>query len=64
MSRNAHGIDFDAEARALWGRLNLEPNCRATDRWNALDAIYQHPSGGGVIYVGGQMAAESFSTLR
>jgi hypothetical protein len=39
-------LDFDAEARALWGRLNLDPTSRTHGHWNALDSIFRHPTGG------------------
>lgn len=64
MARRIPVIDFDAEARALWERLNLDPKSRTTGQWNALDSIYRHPSGGGIIYVGNQTAAENLSLLR
>ena len=32
--------------------------------WNALDSIYRHPTGNGIIYVGNQTAAENFTLLR
>jgi hypothetical protein len=67
MSRNSTEIptiDFDAEARALWERLNLDSKSRTTGQWNALDAIFKHPTGGGIIYVGNQTAAESYTILR
>lgn len=67
MSRSknaAPNLDFDAEARALWARLNLDPNGRSTGQWNPLDPIYKHPVGGGVIYVGNQTAAENLTLLK
>lgn len=64
MSRKIPVIDFDAEARALWERLNLDPESRTTGQWNALDSIFRHPTGGGIIYVGNQTAAESLTMLR
>jgi hypothetical protein len=60
----ARDLDFDAEAHALWKRLNLDPTARQVGRWNALDSIYKHPHGGGTIYVGNQTAAESLSMLK
>eukprot|EP01039_Chlorochromonas_danica_P004278 gene4278-4698_t len=57
-------IDFDAEARNLWARLNLDRNTRNFGQWNPLDSIYRHPTGGGTIYVGNQSAAENYSTLK
>ena len=57
-------LDFDAEAKALWERLNLDPASRTTGQWNALDSIYRHPTGGGIIYVGNQTAAESITMLK
>ena len=64
MKRLNPQLDFDAEARALWARLNLDPATRTTGHWNALDSIYRHPVGGGIIFVGNQTAAENFSVLR
>ena len=43
-------LDFDAEARALWARLGIDPNSK-TPGYNDLDPVYKHP-GGGSIYVG------------
>lgn len=57
-------LDFDAEARNLWARLNLDPMSRPSGQWNPLDSIYRHPTGGGTIYVGNQMAAENLTLLR
>lgn len=64
MRRQIPTIDFDAEARALWERLNLDPKSRVTGQWNALDSIFRHPTGGGIIFVGNQTAAESLSMLK
>lgn len=64
MKRLNPQLDFDVEARALWARLNLDPSTRTTGYWNALDSIYRHPVGEGIIYVGNQTAAESLTTLR
>jgi hypothetical protein len=58
-------IDFDAEARALWERLNLDPKTKSgSDHWNPVDPIFRHPNGGGVIYVGNQTAASDIQMLR
>jgi hypothetical protein len=57
-------IDFDAEAHSLWARLNLDPDSRSTGQWNPLDPIFKHPTGGGVIYVGNQSAAENIHLLK
>jgi hypothetical protein len=46
MKKLSQQLDFDAEARALWARLNLDPNSRTHGHWNALDSIYRHPTGG------------------
>jgi len=56
-------LDFDEEARALWARLNLDPSSRVTGQWNATDAIFRHAEGGGIVYVGNAVAAESLSML-
>lgn len=64
MKRNNNDLDFDEEARKLWARLNLDPNTKTGSQWNALDAIYRHPTGGGSIYVGNQSAASDFNMLR
>ena len=56
-------LDFDEEARKLWTRLNLEPSTKTGCEWNALDAIYRHPTGGGTIYVGNQTAAQEINIL-
>ena len=53
-------IDFDDAGRKLLAGLNLSGvRDPATSQWNNLDAIYAHPSSGGVIYVGNATAAES-----
>jgi protein tyrosine phosphatase len=57
-------LDFDEEARALWERLNLDPNSRKFGQWNPIDSIWRHPVGGGTIYVGNQTAAENLNLLR
>ncbi len=57
-------LDFDDEARALWERLNLDPNARKFGQWNPIDSIWRHPVGGGTIYVGNQTAAENLTLLR
>lgn len=62
--RDDDDIDFDAEARALWKRLNLDPNTQLTGEWNAVDPIYRHPTGGGTIYVGNQSAAKDLYLLE
>jgi hypothetical protein len=64
MKRQIPTIDFDAEARMLWERLNLDPKSRQSGHWNALDSIFRHPEGGGIIYVGNQTAAENISLLK
>jgi hypothetical protein len=45
MKRLNQQLNFDDEARALWAKLNLDPNSRNTGQWNALDSIYRHPTG-------------------
>lgn len=51
-------LDFDDEARKLWAKLNLDPDSRSNGRWNAVDPIYKHPTGNGIIYVGETHACE------
>lgn len=60
---NNEELNFDDEARALWNRLNLDYNNRGSGYWNPTDPIWKHPTGGGVIYVGNQTAAENISYL-
>jgi hypothetical protein len=45
MKRLNQQLNFDDEARALWAKLNLDPNSRNAGQWNALDSIYRHPTG-------------------
>ncbi len=57
-------IDFDDAGRKLLAGLNLSSvRDGTTSQWNNLDAIYAHPSSGGVIYVGNATAAESMEIL-
>ena len=57
-------LDYDAEAVALWERLNLDPKTRSSGHWNPVDPIFRHPVGGGTIYVGNQSAASDLQMLR
>lgn len=57
-------IDFDAEGRKLWEKLNLDPNSKGSKELASIDALYKHPSGGGTIYVGGASAAKSLKLLK
>mmetsp|Transcript_23296 Transcript_23296/g.22453 ORF Transcript_23296/g.22453 Transcript_23296/m.22453 type:complete len:226 (+) Transcript_23296:127-804(+) len=59
-----NNLDFDEEARALFERLNLNPDSKSSGQWNPVDAIYRHPNGKGTIYVGNQTAAENLTFLR
>lgn len=63
-SRTGQMLDFDEEARALWERLNLDPNSRKFGQWNPIDSIWRHPVGGGTIFVGNQTAAENLNLLK
>ena len=56
-------LDFNAEAHALFARLNLAPGTGGS-RWNDLDAIYSHPATRASIYVGNQVAASSLALLQ
>ena len=56
-------LDFNAEAHALFARLNLAPGTGGA-RWNDLDAIYTHPASAATIYVGNQVAASSLPLLK
>jgi len=56
-------LDFDEEAKLLYERLNLDPHSRKSGRWNSVDSIWRHPTGGGIIFVGNQTAAENLSLL-
>jgi hypothetical protein len=65
MSRSSAGmLDFDDEARLLFKKLNLDPDARSGGKWNPIDPIYRHPTGGGTIYVGNQTAAENIQLLK
>ena len=57
-------LDFDEEAKQLWERLNLDPTAHNRGKWNPLDPVWRHPSGGGIIYVGNQTAAEDIRLLN
>jgi len=57
-------VDFDAEARSLWSRLNLDPDSHRRGQWNPIDPIWRHPRTNGTIYVGNQTAAENLSLLK
>jgi len=57
-------IDFDAEGRALWEKLNLDPSNKGGKELSPIDPIYKHPVGGGTIYVGGAKAAKNLKILR
>jgi hypothetical protein len=55
---------YDKAGRDLLANLNLQGvRGGTTSQWNNLDAIYAHPSSGGVIYVGNATAAESMEIL-
>jgi len=55
-------VDYDAEAHKLWYRLGLEPG-GVGGRYNAMDKIFRHPSGG-TLYVGGERAANNLQLLQ
>ena len=61
-------VDFDAEGRKILEQLNLHQSGHRTEiggsNWNNLDAIYAHPEGKGVVYVGNANAAENIDILR
>ena len=57
-------LDFDAEARLLWAKLNLDLGSHQRGQWNAIDPIWKHPTTNGTIYVGNQSAAESLALLN
>lgn len=57
-------IDFDAEGRALWEKLNLDSSNKGGKELSPIDPIFKHPIGGGTIYVGGSRAAKNLKTLR
>ena len=56
-------LDFDEEARKLHARLNLDVRA-PTREWRHADAIYKHPTGKGIIYVGNQSIAENYTLLK
>lgn len=60
-------VDFDAEAKALFSRLNLEGTVSATGHstsvYNHMDAIWRDPATGGTIFVGNQSAAQNKAFL-
>lgn len=62
--------DFDEEARKLFKLLNLAPHGAASENssrihgYHDLDAVFKHPTSGGVVYIGNQTAASSGNILR
>ena len=57
-------LDFDEEAYKLFARLNLDVSL-GNSRWgDPVSPIYRHLTGGGVIYVGNQTAAENIKYLK
>lgn len=55
-------IDFDEQGRLLLQQINLDTN--SIGLWDALNAIYVHTIGKGIIYVGNQYAANNLSLLK
>lgn len=64
LSGKSQNLDFDEEARALWAKLNLDPNTKSSSSWNVTDPIWRHPVGHGTIFVGNQTAAENINVLK
>jgi len=66
-SSNSNEEFYNAEAHALFKRLNLDPSKRETDGgawgYNSLDAIWRHPTTGGTIYVGNEEAAKDLKGM-
>merc|ERR1712032_1724296 len=62
--------DYDEEARKLFKLLNLDPTGAASEEsrrvssYNNLDAVYQHPTSGGKVFIGNATASQSLSILR
>jgi hypothetical protein len=56
-------IDFDAEGRALWAKINLDPLNKGGMEMSPIDPIFRHPIGAGTIYVGGSKAAKNLKLL-
>jgi hypothetical protein len=56
-------IDFDAEGRVLWAKINLDPLNKGGIEMSPIDPIFRHPIGAGTIYVGGSKAAKNLKLL-
>lgn len=63
-STSNSSVDFDAEGRNLWARLNLDKSSVGGRQWNPIDPIWRNPNTNGTIYVGNQSAAENLRLLQ
>uniref|UniRef100_A0A7S3K2Z8 protein-tyrosine-phosphatase n=1 Tax=Aureoumbra lagunensis TaxID=44058 RepID=A0A7S3K2Z8_9STRA len=62
--RTPHDHDWDAEARELFLRLNIENlSEQRRHKYRNLDAVYAHPKTNAKLYIGNQTAARSESVL-
>jgi hypothetical protein len=79
-ARRLDSVDYDEEARKILfdqhqhqfhepssqheREVNNNKDCCTRRRYSHLDAIWNHPTSGGVVYVGNYMAAMNLDTLR
>ena len=65
-SRGGKSREQGSESRVaqLLTALNLDPATEPGARWSDVSAVFRHPSGGGVVYIGNQTAAESVEVLK
>eukprot|EP00050_Salpingoeca_kvevrii_P011502 m.15770 g.15770 ORF g.15770 m.15770 type:complete len:248 (+) comp3459_c0_seq1:826-1569(+) len=64
-------LDFDEEARKIFANLNLPPDGGAatplragSSRYRDADAVWQHPRGGGRVYIGNLSIAQNKAGLQ
>lgn len=60
--RTPRDHDWDAEARALYRRLNID-SVGGREKYRNMDAVYSHPGTGAKLYIGNQTAARSEAML-
>lgn len=75
-ARKGDLTDYDEEAHKIFKKLNLESSASSSseiqqqqqastrDRFNNLDSIWKHTTGGGTVYVGNLVAASNERALK
>lgn len=70
-ARKGDATDYDEEAHKIFKKLNLESAAASEiqqaskrDRFNNLDSIWKHTTGGGTVYVGNLVAASNKRALK